>query len=97
MRARPSCLRMSSLVVVSNRLPFTVSPPQPDGSYQRQPAAGGLVTAVAPVVIKTRGLWVGWAGPHLAEDSPIPQSEDPDGLLSSQVAPVQLTDEVSSD
>ena len=25
-------------------------------------SAGGLVTAVAPVVIECQGLWVGWTG-----------------------------------
>ena len=88
----------SSLVVVSNRLPFTVSR-QPDGGLQRRAAAGGLVTAVAPVLIQTSGLWVGWAGSQLGEDCPIPESEPGDnsataGLLSSQVVPVHLTDEV---
>ena len=92
---------MSRLVVVSNRLPFTVSR-QPDGGLQRRAAAGGLVTAVAPVVIQTQGLWVGWAGPGLTEDCPLPESEPGDnspaaGLLSSQVVPVQLTDEVRPD
>lgn len=27
-------------------------------------SAGGLVTAVCPVVIKGNGLWVGWPGIH---------------------------------
>ena len=91
----------SSLVVVSNRLPFTVSR-QPDGGLQRRAAAGGLVTAVAPVVIESQGLWVGWPGHQLAENSPIPESDPTDnsptaGLLSSQVVPVHLTDQVRSD
>ena len=90
----------SSLVVVSNRLPFTVGR-QPDGEVQRVPAAGGLVTAVAPVVLRTRGLWVGWPGPHLARDQAIPEADPSDlsptaGLLSRQVVPVHLTDQVRS-
>ena len=90
---------MSSLLVVSNRLPFTVSA-GPDGTLRRQPAAGGLVTAVAPVVIQSQGVWVGWPGPGLAEDCHLPESEPSDnsptaGLLSSQVVPVHLTDQVS--
>ena len=50
-------LKMStefSLLVVSNRLPFTVRR-DVDGGVRRVPAAGGLVTAVAPVVIQTKG------------------------------------------
>ena len=44
-----------SLLVVSNRLPFTIRRDS-DGSVRRVPAAGGLVTAVAPVVIQTKGI-----------------------------------------
>ena len=44
-------LTSSSLIVVSNRLPFTLAP-APAGGLRRLPAAGGLVTAVAPVVIQ---------------------------------------------
>ena len=87
----------SRLVVVSNRLPFTVSP-GPDGELQRQASAGGLVTAVAPVVSQSGGLWLGWAGPHLPPDCPLPEAPhlpDNSGLLSSQVLPVHLTDQVS--
>ena len=54
-------------------------------------SAGGLVTAVAPVVVETEGLWVGWPGLHL-EDAldEIPESDPDDhsptaGLKSSQV------------
>lgn len=43
-----------SLIVVSNRLPFTLAH-DPDSRTRRVPAAGGLVTAVAPVVIQSQG------------------------------------------
>lgn len=56
-------------------------------------SAGGLVTAVAPVVIKGKGLWVGWPGIHLPSDfndENIPESDPSDqaptaGLKSEQV------------
>ena len=56
-------------------------------------SAGGLVTAVAPVVIKGKGLWVGWPGIHLPadyNDEDIPESSPNDktptaGLKSKQV------------
>lgn len=56
-------------------------------------SAGGLVTAVAPVVIKGKGLWVGWPGLHLPKDFDdvnIPESDPSDqtptaGLKSEQV------------
>jgi trehalose 6-phosphate synthase/phosphatase len=52
-----------------------------------------LVTAVAPVVIKGKGLWVGWPGIHLPpdfNDEDIPESDPSDqtptaGLKSEQV------------
>lgn len=54
-------------------------------------SAGGLVTAVCPVVIKGNGLWVGWPGIHLDEPGyDIPESDPNDktptaGLKSEQV------------
>lgn len=54
-------------------------------------SAGGLVTAVAPVVIDCKGLWIGWSGLHdLGKDEKIPEANPDDlaptaGLLSEQV------------
>lgn len=48
------------LVVVSNRLPAAVE--KGEGSWRVGPVAGGLVTAMEPVMEKNRGLWVGWPG-----------------------------------
>jgi len=56
-----------SLVVVSNRLPVTLD--MEGGDWQIKPSAGGLVTALAPIVKKTHGKWIGWAGS--SEDAPI--------------------------
>jgi trehalose 6-phosphate synthase len=42
------------LVVLANRLPVTKGP---DGW---QPSAGGLVTALRPVMDETGGAWIGW-------------------------------------
>ena len=44
----------SSLIVVSNRLPFVLHR-QEDGKLYRKPSAGGLVTAVAPVMVQSGG------------------------------------------
>lgn len=49
------------LVVVSNRLPFVISP-SPDGSLVSRPGSGGLVTALLPVLRDRGGVWVGWPG-----------------------------------
>lgn len=54
-------------------------------------SAGGLVTAVAPVVIRGSGIWVGWPGIHLDDpNEKIPESDPNDktptaGLRSSKV------------
>jgi len=49
------------MVVVSNRLPVVVN--QDDqGEWQIQPGAGGLVTAMTPVIRLNHGIWVGWPG-----------------------------------
>ena len=44
----------SSLIVVSNRLPFVLKKDE-DGNLSRKSSAGGLVTAVAPVVVQSGG------------------------------------------
>lgn len=55
-------------------------------------SAGGLVTAVAPVVINGKGVWVGWPGMHMENpDEPIPESDPNDrtptaGLSSRKVS-----------
>ena len=43
-----------NLIVVSNRLPFVLDRKEDDTLY-RKPSAGGLVTAVAPVVVQSKG------------------------------------------
>src|SRR2546428_4804572 len=49
-----------SLVVVSNRLPFTAER-RPEGTRFRR-SAGGLVAAPQPVLAQRGGVWVGWTG-----------------------------------
>ncbi|XP_059085685.1 uncharacterized protein LOC131882533 isoform X3 [Tigriopus californicus] len=86
----------SSLIVVSNRLPFVLKRTEDDGLV-RKPSAGGLVTAVAPVVVQSGGLWVGWPGLQMKETDSVPESVEGDvsptaGLKSSQVLSVNLDD-----
>ncbi|CAG9820300.1 unnamed protein product [Phaedon cochleariae] len=84
-----------SMIVVSNRLPFVLQRDK-DGKLFRKASAGGLVTAVAPVVINGGGLWVGWPGMHLEDSSePMPESDPTDitptaGLKSEKVVAVQM-------
>nr|WKE35568.1 TPS [Bactrocera dorsalis] len=86
----------ASLIVVSNRLPFVLSRDPKTDKLERKASAGGLVTAVCPVVIKGKGLWVGWPGIHLEDSNePIPESNPTDqtptaGLKSDQVVSVNI-------
>ncbi|XP_027214152.2 uncharacterized protein [Penaeus vannamei] len=86
----------SPMVVVANRLPFIVQKNAETGQFERKQCAGGLVTAVAPVVVETNGLWVGWSGQHLEDgEHDIPEANPNDrsptaGLKSRQVIPVRL-------
>jgi alpha,alpha-trehalose-phosphate synthase [UDP-forming] len=48
-------------VIVSNRLPVAISKDD-TGAWQIKPSAGGLVTAVAPILREQAGIWIGWPG-----------------------------------
>ena len=85
----------TKMIVVSNRLPFVLKRNE-KGELTREASTGGLVTAVAPVVVKSGGTWVGWPGIHLSDSDKIPESDPSDktpGLKSKQVIPVDLDDE----
>ncbi|QGY38966.1 glycosyltransferase [Pseudodesulfovibrio cashew] len=58
------------LVVVSNRLPAALK--KTDDGWEVKAGAGGLVTALAPVLKNRGGVWIGWSGssdPNLDVDS----------------------------
>nr|ALE32749.1 trehalose-6-phosphate synthase 1 [Blattella germanica] len=87
------------LIVLSNRLPFILER-GPDGRLSRKASAGGLVTAVAPVVTECKGLWIGWSGIHTKEPLKYIPESDPDdkaptaGLLSKQVVAVYIEEQL---
>lgn len=54
------CLSNKKLVVVSNRLPVAIY--QEDDQWHIKPSTGGLVTALAPTMTRTKGIWLGWPG-----------------------------------
>lgn len=87
---------MRSIVVASNRLPFVISIDE-NGNAKRCDSAGGLVTALAPMVIKSNGFWIGWAGSNFTESMTLPESDDSTsisyGLKSSQIVPIMVSDE----
>jgi trehalose 6-phosphate synthase/phosphatase len=49
------------LITVSNRLPIVVDRAA-DGEWRIEPGAGGLITALAPVLRNRGGVWIGWPG-----------------------------------
>lgn len=51
----------SRLVIVSNRLPIVLEKID-DQNWNVTPGAGGLVTAMAPVLKNRGGIWIGWPG-----------------------------------
>ena len=76
------------LVIVSNRLPIVLEKQQ--DSWHVSHGAGGLVTALAPVLKNRGGLWIGWPG---APDDgtltePITQASNETGY---RLVPVMLT------
>jgi trehalose 6-phosphate synthase/phosphatase len=77
------------MVVLANRLPFDLKK-QADGSTIARQAPGGLVTALAPILSRREGAWIGWAGDADVELDPTTT----DGLT---LYPLPLSaDEISS-
>ena len=54
------------LLVVSNRLPLTAK--RVSGRWRGERSAGGLVAAMAPLMEKSDGLWLGWPGDALPDE-----------------------------
>ena len=57
---------------------------QPDGSTKARQAPGGLVTALAPILSKREGAWIGWPG----QPDEAPEPTRTDGLT---LFPVELS------
>jgi trehalose 6-phosphate synthase len=75
----------SAFVVVANRLPVDRIE-LPDGSTAWRRSPGGLVTALAPVMQRHRGAWIGWTGSADEKLDPF----DNDGM---HLVPVMLSTE----
>jgi len=73
------------IVVVSNRLPFTVS--RTVRGLERRPSPGGLVSALEPVLRRRGGTWIGWPGISLRAGEQIPGDGE-----AYRVAPVELSE-----
>lgn len=60
--AAPPGRSSGRLLVVSNRLPIVLVRAPEERGWRVRPAAGGLVTAMEPVLRRHRGVWIGWPG-----------------------------------
>src|SRR5215208_1592074 len=80
---------MNRLIVVSNRLPFALDSTGED-LWTVTPAAGGLVSAVEPVLRKRGGTWIGWPGiPGKIPREPLAKAT---GNAGYKVVPVALSE-----
>ncbi len=57
----------SRLIVVSNRLPVALV--REDNEWKTKRSAGGLATAMDPILKRAGGVWIGWSGSE-EEQSP---------------------------
>lgn len=55
------------VVVVSNRLPMTLK--RASDGWQEKKSAGGLATAMQPVLEASNGIWIGWTGETTTGDA----------------------------
>ncbi|NRA00262.1 MAG: bifunctional alpha,alpha-trehalose-phosphate synthase (UDP-forming)/trehalose-phosphatase [Myxococcales bacterium] len=74
-----------SIVVASNRLPFTYQ--RTSEGLERRPSVGGLVAALDPVLRKRGGTWVGWPGIEMDADEILPSADE-----GYSVSPVLLSE-----
>jgi len=80
---------MNRLVIVSNRLPFVLEQTG-DRRWIAQPSAGGLVTALASVLRKRGGTWIGWPGvAGKIPDAPLAEATRDTGY---EIVPVALSE-----
>ena len=80
---------MNRLIVVSNRLPFALDSAGED-LWTVTPAAGGLVSAVEPVLRERGGTWIGWPG--IAGEIPKKPLVEATHDAGYKVVPVTLSD-----
>ena len=71
--------------IISNRLPFTFQ--RTPGGFQRKPSAGGLVSALEPVLRRRGGHWIGWPGVDVKSGEQLPTR-----VADYAVNPVLLTE-----
>jgi trehalose 6-phosphate synthase len=81
----------SKLIIVSNRLPFVIERNE-QGRLDVRPSAGGLVTAMLPVLSARGGLWIGWTGMTEAESCSAEALNEALQGRGIRVVPITLTE-----
>lgn len=56
------------LIVAANRLPFTLK--HSGEEWRAERSAGGLATAMGPLLAQSNGIWIGWSGDSDGLDDP---------------------------
>ena len=80
---------MGKLIIVSNRLPVTVT--KKKSKFTFQPSVGGLVTGISSLDMTQEQIWIGWPGIILSGYSAKSDSVDlKDKLLEQSYQPVFL-------
>lgn len=73
---------MGKLIIVSNRLPVTVSKKKSKFSFQ--PSVGGLVTGVGSLEMSKEQIWIGWPGITLSGYSTKSDTRELNDILAEQ-------------
>jgi trehalose 6-phosphate synthase len=60
-------MAQSRLLLISNRLPITISR-CPDGTFDFKKSSGGLVSGLSGMAKTTRFHWYGWPGMEVSQD-----------------------------
>ena len=80
----------TNFIIVSNRLPLIIKKNK-EGKIDVQQGAGGLVTAMAPVLKNRNGTWIGWSGYVQEKEDDDNISETIQSAISGyRVKPVKL-------
>ncbi|KAI9189068.1 Trehalose-6-P synthase/phosphatase complex synthase subunit [Blastocladiella emersonii ATCC 22665] len=91
--AGPDSTESLRLIVVSNRLPVTISRDAADGSWRAKMSSGGLVSALSGLKREMSFTWIGWPGVDFSPEDRVSVSD----LLQREHSsvPVFLPDDIA--
>ena len=79
---------MSKLIIVSNRLPVSIT--KLDDGFQYQPSAGGLATGLRSFHKPEKDLWIGWPGSEFEDEAD--QNQLRKDMKAQGMVPIYLTE-----